>query len=266
MSAQCGCCFEPLSGIPAGLCRGCAEEGSWIQAPLCAKCVVRHTLPGSYKRLASHKFEAQHTPGSSLLEDIGVDPVATDFCKLHVGEPLRFWCLEKSCASALCIQCMPAHRGHAFEDAASVSDTLRQALVSRLFLTPCWGSTSAPSAPSTNSDEFVALLDNAPLSSSDLLSRLNATAAVRKDLEATAQAAAARAAAAFDASIAELSARKAALLAHMSSAVASKARELDAEAEVFLAARAKSKWEPAVLSLLCRFDKETCCVCVCVCV
>jgi hypothetical protein len=261
MSSQqvCGCCFEVLGGAPAGLCRNCVEAGSWIAAPLCGKCVVRHKLPNNYKRLKDHSFEVQQPPSSHVLQQLGIDTTAPDFCVLHPGEPLRFFCREKGCNCAVCVQCMVSHRGHALDDAAAASDTLRKALVARVFLAPCWSHGAEQSTAALESTRgYESVLAGATFASTELLARLSANAAARKELEASAQSAAARAAAVFDATIAELNVRKAALLAHMTAAVTSKFAEVDAEAEAFVAASEKRQYRGSILCVWC--------VCVCVCV
>jgi len=190
----CGCCLEiqPPMTSAAAFCKTCSEDGGG-EAPLCGRCAMKHTLPGNFRRLANHKYELRTSPGSQLLSQIGLSAAGADFCSAHPGEMLRFYCREKSCGEALCVHCLPSHRGHSFEDIASVRGDLRAALAAKVFSTPCWSGdyASPPSAVAPGSaptaaaapdvaDEasLRALIGGPPRAAAELRARLDALAVV----------------------------------------------------------------------------------------
>ena len=187
----CGCCLEiqPPMTSAAAFCKTCSEDGGG-DAPLCGRCAMKHTLPGNFRRLANHKYELRTSPGSQLLSQIGLSAAGADFCSSHPGEMLRFFCREKSCGEALCVHCLPIHRGHSFEDIASVRGDLRAALVAKVFSTPCWSgdhavppsavSSSAPTAAANATDEasLRMLIGGPPRAAAELRARLDALAVV----------------------------------------------------------------------------------------
>ena len=185
----CGCCLEefPPATSPSGHCKTCSEDGSSVAAHLCSRCAMKHTLPANFKRLANHKFELLSSAGSLLLQQIGLSVSGVDFCTRHPGEMLRFFCRDRLCGCAVCVHCLHDHRGHAFEEVAVVRDSLRAALVAKVFSTPCWGSTSSSEphafvAPTTalvpDERALKALLGAPPRAVAELRSRLDAIAEV----------------------------------------------------------------------------------------